>query len=347
MSWFDSQKWKNTFRKNLWFTEELREPPHRHRQHCLAGRNWEGEKLRESLLSPHLLSSAHGHIHLLGSGASRYWTYTAGKGLCHGSVRKAPAKATCMNQAIIHFPFEVERSLIWAKVHRNPRSPQAITSGLYWKGLNPSWVWKMGEWDEMGSSWGHLASSTRPPFPQWKDSLNLICTALFTLLASPWGFHPHRAGGERNWKGFCWKLQSCKAQSSSQFEENTVSLSQKKIAALQCLHGRLGKVWRAANQQKALDQFEQVLDGSLNLVLMTDSVFQLPFPHFREADSALITIRPWACWAIWVTHQEEIKGLKFGCSLHLSAEAHGLLLPAFTSALVACLSLWLPCPISL
>lgn len=51
------------------------------------------------------------------------------------------------------------------------------------------------------------------------------------------------------------------------------SISQKQTAALQCLHRQLGKVWRAANQQKTLDLFEQVLDASLNLVLIIDSVF--------------------------------------------------------------------------
>lgn len=49
---------------------------------------------------------------------------------------------------------------------------------------------------------------------------------------------------------------------------------------------------KGSKPAEALDQFEQVLDASLNPVLITDFVFQLPFPCFREADSVLITIRP-------------------------------------------------------
>lgn len=146
----------------------------------------------------------------------------------------------------------MERSVVWAKIHRNPRSLPAISTGLYWKGLNPPWVQERGEGAGMGSADTWLPTqdlhfpSGNPP---WTSSPQpcLPC------------FSPHRASthtGQEEKENGMNSAKNCKV-AKPRAALNLQKTASLRITALQCSHGQLRKVWRETNQQKTLDLSQQ------------------------------------------------------------------------------------------
>lgn len=221
----------------------------------------------------------------------------------------------------MHFPWEVERSLAWAKIHRNTRSLPAITTGLYWKGLNPPWVQNRGEGAGMGPAEDTWIPAQDLHFPSGEPPEPLLLSPVY-LAPLPTGLPPTQGRRRKNTE---WILpKTAKLQNPKQLwicREH--SLSQKnslKTAALQCSHWQFRKVWRMANQQKTLDLFEQdsrlnVFNYRLCVLGSVLSLFQRGWPCFdnhismsllshlsdapRQDQRSKIWVLSALCWVPW------------------------------------------------
>lgn len=165
----------------------------------------------------------------------------------------------------MHFPWEVESSLVWAKIHRNPRSLPAITTSLYWKGLNPPWVQKREE-TGMGPAEDTWLPAQDLQFPSGKPPEPLLLSLVY-LVPHPTGLPPTQ-GRRRRKMG--WILpKTAKLQSPEQLWIcRKPSFSREQIAALQRSRGELRKVWRVTNQQQIF--LNKIPDW---MFLIIDSVF--------------------------------------------------------------------------